>query len=126
MRYVVWVDAWQLECCGEPFSTGDRVAWTMRPADRPNYVELLGPDLAAALTHHEEHHGAVPEDAPPVHATVRGITAVLGHHDATSGKPVTTRLAERHRVAGEGGGDGQDVAWDERVHGYVVELDADG
>jgi hypothetical protein len=25
----VWVDAWQLQCCGKPFGVGSRVSWTL-------------------------------------------------------------------------------------------------
>lgn len=39
----VWVDFWQMQCCGEPFRTGDQVAWTVRATD-PDWLEvMLGP-----------------------------------------------------------------------------------
>lgn len=41
----VWVDSWQYECCGDPFAVGDRVRWTLRPAD----LEFLAPPLGALL-----------------------------------------------------------------------------
>ena len=28
-RARVWVEDWQMQCCGEPFSVGDDVAWTV-------------------------------------------------------------------------------------------------
>ena len=27
VRALVWVDAWQQECCGDPFAIGDAVTW---------------------------------------------------------------------------------------------------
>lgn len=41
----VWVDEWQYACCGEPFAVGDRVSWTLHPAD----LEFLAPVLGAHL-----------------------------------------------------------------------------
>lgn len=31
---LVWVDAWQMQCCGDPFAVGSRVAWTLSEPDR--------------------------------------------------------------------------------------------
>ena len=116
---VVWVDAWQMECCGEPFSVGGRVAWTMRSVERPSlYEDLLGPDLAGRLTHHEEHHGGVPEDAAVVRGGVRAITAVLGAYGSQNGPPTVNELVQRWRA---------DPAEEpsRRLVGYVVELEVD-
>ncbi|MHA6784578.1 DUF6578 domain-containing protein [Pseudonocardia saturnea] len=41
----VWMDSWQYECCGAPFAVGDRVRWTLQPAD----LEFLAPPLGALL-----------------------------------------------------------------------------
>lgn len=41
----VWMDYWQYECCGDPFAVGDRVHWTLQPAD----LEFLAPPLGALL-----------------------------------------------------------------------------
>jgi hypothetical protein len=30
---VVWVDGWQMQCCGTPFAVGSQVAWTLGEAD---------------------------------------------------------------------------------------------
>ena len=29
MDMTVWVDSWQMQCCGEPFCRGSQVAWTL-------------------------------------------------------------------------------------------------
>ena len=26
---LVWVDAWQMQCCGDPFAVGSSVEWTL-------------------------------------------------------------------------------------------------
>ena len=27
-QITVWIDSWQIQCCGEPFKTGDKIKWT--------------------------------------------------------------------------------------------------
>jgi hypothetical protein len=73
-RMLVWVDAWQMQCCGEPFRVGARVTWTLRAPDNDRLAMILGPDVKVDAA--EEHHGGVPEDAPRTTGTVRGIQAV--------------------------------------------------
>ena len=41
----VWVDEWQYACCGDPFTVGDRVTWTLGAADLAFLAPLLGPHL---------------------------------------------------------------------------------
>lgn len=115
----MWVDAWQLQCCGDPFSVGGRVAWTLRdlPAGGA-YADVAGRETAARLTQAEEHHGGVPEDAAPVHGTVRGITAVHGRF----GGDQRWAPGERVRVSEA---DGSDAVEGLLLSGYVVDLDAD-
>jgi hypothetical protein len=33
MAMTIWIDSWQMQCCGEPFRLGSQVAWTLRAAD---------------------------------------------------------------------------------------------
>ncbi len=57
----VWMDAWQLQCCGQPFNVGSTIDWTLAaPSDREFLASVLGDDLAGTVTHHEEHHGGLP------------------------------------------------------------------
>jgi hypothetical protein len=61
VRYLVWVDAWQLQCCGEPFSVGGEVTWTL--SDEPNrqwLADVVGAPIAGSVTHAEQHHGPWP------------------------------------------------------------------
>ncbi|MGO4603919.1 DUF6578 domain-containing protein [Terrabacter sp. 2YAF2] len=117
MRYVVWVDAWQMQCCGEPFAAGDRVGWTLRDLPRGClFDDVVGSEVAARITHAEEHHGAVPEDAPVVHGTVRAIVAAHARYVRESrwvpGELRTVRSA-----------DGTDEVSGLSFNGYVVDLD---
>ncbi|GAB3160557.1 DUF6578 domain-containing protein [Amycolatopsis sp. NPDC004378] len=76
METTVWVDDWQLQCCGEPFSVGSRVRWHLVASDPDSLGEVLGEEAAARVPYAEEHHGS--ESGDPVEAVVRSIDAV--HH----------------------------------------------
>lgn len=52
----VWVPATDLQCCGQGWSVGDVVTWTVhRPQDRA-FLEAVAGDEARHVTHVEEHH----------------------------------------------------------------------
>jgi hypothetical protein len=119
MRFVVWVDAWQMQCCGEPFAVGDRVGWTLRDLPRGRLLDdVVGSEVAARITHAEEHHGGVPEDAPVVLGTVRSILAAhacfVRETSWVPGELKTVRSA-----------DGTDEVSGLSFHGSVVDLDVD-
>ncbi len=44
MGMTVWVDSWQMRCCGEPFRVGSQVAWTLSGADPDWLGAMLGAD----------------------------------------------------------------------------------
>ncbi|ROO86953.1 hypothetical protein EDD29_4539 [Actinocorallia herbida] len=67
MEVDVWMDDWQMECCGEPFQVGDRVTWTLAMG---RYEVYPGLDADAYEDHHEV--AATSE----VTGTVRAIDAV--------------------------------------------------
>lgn len=71
---MIWVDGWQMQCCGERFSVGTRVTWTLREPDADWLGTVLGPDVQVDAA--EEHHGGVPEGAPKTTGKVRRIEAV--------------------------------------------------
>ncbi|WP_344975278.1 DUF6578 domain-containing protein [Streptosporangium fragile] len=76
MNLLVWVDGWQMECCGASFRVGSRIAWTLGPADADALTPVLGENTAATVDRVEDHHGDLPEDTPATEATVTAITAV--------------------------------------------------
>ncbi len=58
----VWIDAWQQECCGEPFRAGDVVAWEANErAAVDGLVARVGADRAAGVRYVQEHHGDDPD-----------------------------------------------------------------
>lgn len=53
---LVWVDGWQLDCCGDPFGIGDAVTWLLKPATTSWFVEMLGEEIGSRVSHAEERH----------------------------------------------------------------------
>ena len=121
----LWVDAWQMQCCGEPFHLGSQVAWTVREAD-PDWLQaVLGAAASLAVEGAEEHHRDIPEDTEPIRGAVTRIWAV---HCRYAPRPGDLRAL--YPVPGSGvltdveSADG----WiadrgEERFVGYVVRLD---
>ena len=52
----VWVDSWQLECCGDAIAVGGDVSWNVVDADSEELRGVLG-ELASTVRYSEEHHG---------------------------------------------------------------------
>jgi hypothetical protein len=76
MIMTVWVDSWQMQCCGDPFRRGSKVTGTLRDADPDWFAAMLGPFVRRTVEMEEEHHGGVPADTPPTTGTVTLIAAV--------------------------------------------------
>ncbi len=54
---LVWYSAWQMQCCGQPFSVNDRVEWNLAEDPDVDWLEAaIGLDLAVHVTHQEDHH----------------------------------------------------------------------
>ena len=52
-----WVDAWQLQCCGDPIDVGRDVTLAASPNVDQDYLGTVLPeDVAATLTDYEDHH----------------------------------------------------------------------
>jgi hypothetical protein len=95
---MIWVDAWQMQCCGDPFRVGSTIAWSTVDPDPDSLTERLGPELAAAVVAAEEHH----DDGrrPTVGGTVRSIRAVHcryalgadGYHHPVEGASTLTEI----------------------------------
>lgn len=125
---VVWIDDWQWQCCGEPFDVGDEVDWTMSDQpDRAWLVPVIG-DLAAEITHAEDHHGGLPNAHSGLTGKVRRIRAVssrygpdpdLPHENAISPVPGTGQLEELEHADGR-----YRTEPGLRFVGYVVDLQA--
>ncbi|WP_219512596.1 DUF6578 domain-containing protein [Nonomuraea ceibae] len=86
MRWNVWVADWQMQCCGEPFSVGATVSWTLVPADQAWLAQALGEETAATIEWSEEHHDEPSASQMRVEAQVAGISAVHARMRLAEGK----------------------------------------
>jgi hypothetical protein len=78
----VWMDAWQLDCCGVPFQVGSEVHWQLRPPTDVAWLDVVfPPGVAATVGAVEDHHGG----SPLTTATVLSIATV---HCRFGPKPV--------------------------------------
>ncbi len=129
MMAVVWVAAWQMECCGDPFSVGDRVVWTVdRAVDDDWFVAALGPDMAARITHSEEHHADHEEDLLEVSGRVLSIIRAWGSYGPQNpGDQVHVPLPGSARFIEVNNSDGVErhAFSDLTFNGWIVELDQD-
>ena len=124
--FLVWVDAWQLQCCGEPFSVGDVVTWTLSSEpDREWLSNAIGATPANSVTHAEGHHGDLPESCPRTTGRVTAIKSAFCRYapvraDDKTLYPVSgsARLFDVTRADGWGKESG-----DVRFNGYLVTLD---
>lgn len=126
MRALVWVDAWQQECCGDEVAIGDIVTWPLEPEpDREWLRDALTPELASSLTHHQERHAVGGEEPPSRTGVVLGIRAAFGRYAGRQGAdpglypvPGSAVLVDLARVSGL-----ESVPTGARLNGYVVELE---
>lgn len=120
----VWVDSWQLQCCGEPFQIGSQVAWTLKKIDLDWIASLLGADNPVAVDAAEEHHGGVPKTTVPTKAKVTKIAAVHCRYARRRGKPPVMRWVPGTGVLTDiTSADGwTDDLGEDRLVGYLVGL----
>ena len=128
VTYVVWMDGWQLQCCGDAFAVGDRVTWSLREASDTTWLEAaLGPDRARSVTHDEDHHTDGPDSSASTRGRVTSIERGYCRYAPTSQDPRVlmpvpgTALIDRVSRA-----DGWEPEIDGRMFsGYLVTLDVD-
>ena len=90
MQRVVWVDSWQIQCCGDPIDVGGTVSWTLSSSfDRPFLRSVIG-DHAEGITHAEDHHGDLPEGSPRTEGVVESISAAFCEYAPRRGGPERT------------------------------------
>lgn len=113
-------------CCGEPFAVGDSVEWGLTDEVDVEWLEaVIGAELAAEVTHLEDHHD-VNEGAVARRGKVLSIRCAYCRFAPTPGGdervlyPVagTAEIRSVHSVDGIGDG-GSDL----HFNGYLVELE---
>ena len=126
----VWVDAWQMQCCGDPFEVGSQVEWTLyEESDRDWLAAVLGDDVARQITHGEEHHGGLPDDAPVTVGRVTRIRAVSSRfgpdpNSVSAAAPVHIPIPGTAEVVDVDAADGWYTETDGlQFNGYVVDIE---
>ncbi len=123
MERIVWVQDWQIQCCGDPFTLGQRVSWTLSgELDRDYLASVLGEEAAARITDYADHHET--RATTLIEGTVLSIDAVWCRFaprgwDILSLYPVPGTTLIKPRTSGDG--------WEEERRslsfvGYVVTL----
>jgi hypothetical protein len=123
-RKVIWMDGWEMECCGKPFAVGSRVTWMLGVADqacKDRLAALLGEAQGLRLTHFETHHGPHDDPLTYVTGTVVGIKTIYQAYDGRGRRVEGTAYTDDCESA---------VRWhDEEVNapvrfqGYLIDLE---
>lgn len=73
----VWVDAWQMQCCGTPFADGDHIEWTLSPQIDGAWLESVVVDEPARQVDFSwDKHGPHPDGSATTKGVVTSIEAV--------------------------------------------------
>lgn len=119
----VYIEAWQLHCCGDPFAIGDEVAWHLVLRSDLRGFELVEVELSTAEVVRVHGNGGGREEvelhAAGVHAwwegpagARRGVLAEE-HHDRPTAQVPTEGVVRRIRAVR------QQYVWSE-THGALV------
>lgn len=107
VKMTVYVENWQMDCCGDPFSAGSHVSWTLIQGRTAWIQTILGPDADLTIDAKEDHHGKLPAGTPATHGTTRGIYTISCQYAPSAGSTsllepvpgsgVLSRVVEAHR-----------------------------
>ncbi|MFF3770519.1 DUF6578 domain-containing protein [Streptomyces sp. NPDC002232] len=64
MTLTIWVDDWQMQCCGASCVPGDVISWVLLEVDPEDYADIVGSERAGEIDFCEEHHGRDEGRAP--------------------------------------------------------------
>ena len=113
----IYYESWQLQCCGDPFSVGEKVEWTCAEPGEFKYAHGLPLDFF------EEHHG------DDTHLVTGTITRIISERSETpkSEKPVVYGEVKVIRediqyADGWKGENGDDDSIEYTLWGYIVDL----
>lgn len=85
---LVWVDGWQMQCCGDPFQIDSEVEWNLYDETDHEWLDaVLGQELSAEVTHGEDHHDSAPGPTALTKGIVRRIRAVNSAYGPPAGDP---------------------------------------
>jgi len=117
-QITVWVEGWQMQCCGEPFRKGDRVEWTALKwaFDMPPLAEIKSIDFFY------ENHAGTDREVFVIRGEVSKIGAVFQKYELDPVRnvrlPVSGRLVDHDKEA-----DGwEDACGEYEFSAYFVHL----
>lgn len=102
MEINVWMDSWQMDCCGTPFQNGSKVSWRLRPSTGMEWLDTALPGRAVAgIDAVEDHHGGSSDQQ--TEATVLSIAAVHCQFEPEPvvGSGTITRASVANKWTGE-------------------------
>src|SRR4029453_11140919 len=80
-----------MQCCGDPFSVGSAVSWTVMRPDRDYLASVLVDHEGGRVTDAEEHHGGDEgRESWELTGTVRSIEAVVCRYEPHDGSDSRT------------------------------------
>ena len=121
MTKTVWVDDWQMQCCGDPFQIGSTVKWTATPYD-PTWVGGLAREHAEQIDYAEEHHdGAGGAGLIALGGTITSIQAVRCRF-TQSGKTLTPITGSATFMSVDRADGWEEDSEELRFVGYLVEI----
>lgn len=125
MTDLIWVDGWQMQCCGESFSVGDVVAWRLDDPDTDWLEAALGTEMAQRVAYSEERHSESPDDLPLRRGSVIAIHAAFCEYGPTSDDSTALYPVPGSGIVREvSRADGSDrIESSARFNGYAVEVE---
>jgi hypothetical protein len=122
----IWVDNWQMQCCGEPFALDSLVTWSAVPVTGPDwYSEFLDVEVAASITDHEEHHADDRLNLTNLIGVVRSIDAVFCRYHVVdrTATPIARSGVLEPRTSVDGWEAEDEIGVGRTFVGYLVNLD---
>ncbi len=124
----VWVDSWQMQCCGDPFTLDSDVTWSTAAVTDPSwYGDFLDVEVAASITDHEEHHTDDDQNLTSMSGVVRSIDAVFCRYEVVNraATPVARSGVLEPRSSVDGWEDEEELGVGRTFVGYLVSLDTE-
>lgn len=122
----IWIDGWQMQCCGDAFSLGSKVSWHGHAVvDREFLGSFLDRSDVEVIEYSQEHHGAEDGDLVRIEGNVVSIAVVSCRYEPTTADPMMHVPVEdsgtiEPLTSATGWEENRDD--DRQFVGYVVEL----
>lgn len=133
MRAFVFVDSWQMRCCGNPFSVGSTATWYIEEMVNEDWLtEMFGDRLGDDVGYHQSDHGMT-GPASSMRTVVQSIRAVTHGLELDPNPPhgipgrVYRHVASTGRLTSVTSADGRasdtSELTDTAFAGYIVEVE---